>query len=317
MGSKQERQAAIEQANALVQPEQPASAPGNGNTDVPPTHDEPGTPAAADSEQLWESKYKVLQGKYNSETKSLREQVSNLQQKANDQPLSQDPSFYTNKIADLESQLNQLQQEQKPSVNTDGMSDSEHYSFLVDEYGPQLADAVKNMINANKSNSSADELTQLKQQVGQLSEHNAQQSQQMKVDTITAILKQQGVEFAQLDNDPLFMSWLDEEEGRTGTPRLHFLRMHFGNGDIQKAAQFYIEFTTQQRSQLQDNPLAQNLSMDNSADSQPDTDNEGYWTGEMIQRLYDDRRKGLISQQEFERYEQDYKLAANQGRVRD
>lgn len=318
MGSKQERQAAIEQANSLVQAEQKPSTLNNENTDDLSNHNEQRTPGNPDSEHLWEAKYKVLQGKYNSETKSLREQVSSLQQKIADQPLNPDNSVYTNKIAQLESQLSQLQQQgQKPGANTDGMSDSEHYSFLVDEYGPQLADAIKNMINANKSNTSTDELSQLKQQVGQLSEHNAQQSQQMKVDTITSILKQKGIDFMQLDNDPLFMSWLDEEEGRSGTPRLHFLRQHFAQGNIAKAAEFYSEFTTQQRSQLQRNPLAENLGLTNSADSSSTTDNESYWDGDMISRLYEDKRKGLLSDKEFQRYEQDYQLAAAQGRLRE
>jgi hypothetical protein len=320
MGTKEDRQAAIEQANTLVQQPQNTSTLNNENTDQLPNHEQQRTPESSGSEQLWESKYKVLQGKYNSETKQLREKATDLETRLNSRAPDVGTSQYTSKIAELESKLNQMQQQaqqNQPGANPDGMNSSEHYAFLVDEYGPQLADAVKNMINSQKSPSSNDDLSQLKQQVGQLSEHNAQQSQKMKVDTITSILKQQGIEFTQLDNDPLFMAWLDEEDGRSGSSRLTSLRKAFGTGDIAKAADFYSDFTTQQRSQLQRNPLAENLGLPNSTDDSSTTDNESYWTGEMITRLYSDRRNKVISEAEFKRYEQDYNQAAAQGRVRD
>lgn len=323
MGSKQERQAAIEQANALVQQPQQSSTIESDNTDNQQISQQtPGTPDNSDSEQLWEAKYKVLQGKYNSETKRLKESITALEGQLNNAGQdSQVIAQYTNEIDSLKRELSDLKQQvSSPSQNTDNMSDSEHYAFLVDEYGPELANAITNMIKSSKSTGGGDDLTQLKQQVGELTQHNAQQTQQMKVNTITSILKQQGIDFMQLDNDPLFMSWLDEldeEEGRSGAPRLQFLRQHFANGNIAKAADFYVEFTAQQRSQLQGNPLANNLSAHDSADgSFTSTDNDSFWTGEEIERLYSDRRKGLISDKDFQRYEQDLNLAAAQGRVR-
>jgi chromosome condensin MukBEF ATPase and DNA-binding subunit MukB len=317
MGSKQERQAAIEQANALVQQSQEPSTTDIGNTDNQQISQQPqGTPDNSDSEQLWEAKYKVLQGKYNSETKRLKERITELEGQLKN--AGQDSNLvaqYTNEIESLKREVSELKASPSQS-STDNMSDSEHYAFLVDEYGPELANAITNMIKANKSPGGED-LTQLKQQVGELSQHNAQQQQQMRVDTITSILKQKGIDFMQLDNDPLFMSWLDEDEGRSGMPRIQFLRQHFTNGNIAKAADFYIEFTAQQRSQLQGNPLANNLSANESADGDFNSaDSESFWTGEEIDRLYSDRRKGLISDQDFKRYEQDLNLAAAQGRVR-
>jgi polyhydroxyalkanoate synthesis regulator phasin len=320
MASTEERKKRIEEADKLLQTGSTPENESDGNTDQPPQeHNEDRTPEQSDSEQLWETKYKTLSGKYNAETKRLNDEVKTLRSRLEAQSQSGDASQYTAKISELEKQINTLNErlQNQPQSSGEGLTESEHYQYLVDEVGETFAQKIMGLINEKGRSSDNGDVQQLRQQVNTMQQQNQQTAAQQKLDTISAILKQQGIDFAQVDNDPQFMDWLNQEEGKSGQPRLNFMRQHFENGDIAKAAEFYSEFKSQERSQLKSNPLDEHLSIDNVNDGDASTNNQDYWTSAEINQFYADKRNGRLSTKDAQRYEQSLNLAIQEGRIKD
>lgn len=326
MGSKAEREAKIAAADALLLNDGKTQSTNEEtlNTDpskrtetsepetrIPAASDsETRTPPANDSEQTWERKYLVLQGKYNADVKRLNAEVKRLSE-------AQSPSN-DQEILSLRQQIDSLKQQlsEKPSDQSDSkLTKSEHYQFLVDEYGEPLANAITSMIGSGGQ--ASDEVGQLREQVNTITKQNAEQAEESKFATISAMLQGQGINFDQVNNDPMFVEWLNQDEGNTGTPRLQFMNNHFANGKLNQVAKYFTDFKAQERSSFDNNSLSEYASVEgNGATMQDGDQSEDIWTSENIKALYADKRQGKISDAEFEKWEQQLNRASAEGRVR-
>lgn len=316
-GTRTARLKAEEEINNQILAEQNNSTPEPGNTEdeqTPPVEQpqEVRTPVNTDSEQTWEAKYKVLQGKYNAEVPQLRDEIKTLKQQVESQPAPVDVSEYQKQINDLQSRLDA--KESQPETSQEDVDD-----YISNEYGPEFAAAIQNMIKRQSPQAQApnDDVNQLRQKVDDIERTNQQSQQEMKVSTLKQTLKAQGIDFEQTDTDPLFHDWLAKEEGQTGQPRSVFMNNHFANGDIAKTAAFYTAFKAQERSSFQDNPLNNHVDVSGN-NGAPDTGSSSeIWTGDDISRLYEDHRTKRITQAQFEEYEQSLNRAMQEGRVTD
>jgi hypothetical protein len=317
MSSQIARMKAEEEANAMILGMQnnPTLAENTGSVEETTPKQAPQAeriPNTSGSEQTWEAKYKVLQGKYNAEVPKLRDEIQTLKQQTQ-QPAT-DVSQYTKQISDLQTKVNTLES-QKPNSLEDG---KDLDGYLESEYGSEFANAIKNMIkqHSGSQGASSSDVTELKSQFDNIQRDNQQSQQDLKVQTLTETLKSQGIDFKQVDTDPMFVEWLAQEEGQTGHPRNEFLGQSFAKGDINRTATYYSAFKAQERSSFDKNPLANHVDVSGNHSVPDSGSEEDIWTGDDVKRLYEDHRKGDITQETFDKYEQSLNRAMLAGNLK-
>jgi len=185
--------------------------------------------------------------------------------------------------------------------------------YIASEYGDDLANAILGMIKKNATPSSGEEVGQLRQQVEDMQRSSSQASRDMRITSLTQMLKARSIDFQKTDGDPLFHDWLAQNHPGTGNSRQDFLAQHFNNGNVEAAAQFYSDFKAQERSSYTENPLAKHVDVSGQTgsgdnDAQPDV-----WTGDDVTKLYSDQRKGKFTREEFEKKEQSLNRAMQNG----
>lgn len=307
-GSKAARLKAEEEANALIAAQ---SQPTHSNVNTGQETNQPtenGTPVTTDSEEkTWEAKYKVLQGKYNAEVAKVRDENATLKQQL-EQASKPDTSHYESEIAALKQQVESLQ------ANSNVSSDGEVDDYLREEYGDDFANAIARMID--KRNSGAN-VEQFKQQLDTVQQQTAQTSHEMRLQTLKAMLNSKGVNFEQVDTDPLFHDWLAIEDGTSGQSRAISMRNAFANNDLERASQFYIAYKSQERSSFESNPLSNHVDVSPTQPGEsPSNVDAEVWTSQMVDALYADYRAHKISEQDFKKYEQSLERAIQSGNFR-
>jgi FtsZ-binding cell division protein ZapB len=255
-----------------------------------------------DSEATWEARYKALRGKYDAEVPRLRKQ---LEEKPT---ASFDDTALKQEIADLKQKNADLEQQLASSTPTKAEVDD----YFVSEFGEETAQALNRFIEsrlANQGNAS-----ELQKKVEQLEQQNAQVRTESINTMLTNTLKTRGIDFQEVNDDPMFLDWLQHEEGNTGRTRHSFLQQHYSNGDVERTASYFIGFKAHERSLVESNPLNQHIDM-SSTNIAPDTPNNGsVWTQADVDRLYDDYLNKRIDQATFDKYEQDLFRAQAEGR---
>jgi hypothetical protein len=228
----------IDEANALVETikkggQPPASEPPDPNAPaVPPTAaaatvppaqppaapvvTPPGTPP---SDESWERKFRVLQGKYNAEVPRLSQQIREL----------------TSKSQNLETQLVTTQalltslgrqQGSAPAATPSVAPASAGVKLVKDEevttFGPDLYDFIKRAARevmpaapAQPAPQMTQQVQQVQQQVQQLGARVAQNDQQKMI----ALLTEQVPEWEQVNEDAEFLQWLTQVDPFSGVIR--------------------------------------------------------------------------------------------------
>lgn len=318
-------QNADEEANELIrQQQQKASTPETGNTDEPQQPQEnrtpeqpPQQPPQSDSEQTWEHKYRVLQGKYNADIKKLNDDLREAQQR------SQDPSLQR-RLQSLETEntqlKQQLEQQQQSSANPSG--EVKLNKTLVDEYGEDFARAVAEQASAGNSGTSA-EIQRLSNLVNSLQSKLTQTEQatnetagNMRMRELNAELSKSNIDFEQVNTDPMFHEWLKGIDEASGEERNTLMNGAFSRGDINRTAFFFKAFKAQERSNFSNNPLASQVDVSSRAPGDAMGD-DNVWTKEQINRLYDDYNKGKLTEGEFKEWERKLFAAHAAGNVID
>lgn len=322
MGTKADRQRAEEEANAIILAEQNESTLGDENTDVEETKKpdpqpdirtpEPDKEPDLNSEQTWEAKYKVLQGKYNAEVPKMRDEIQSLKQQLDRAPL--DAAEHQQQISQLTQQIETLTGQLEAKNQPDG---DDIDALISEEYGPELSAHIRKAIEKHTSKpvQTGNDVSDLKKTVENIQRANEQTQHQAKMTSLEAMLKADGIDFSQMDSDPLFHEWLAGEEGQSGQARQSFLEHHFASGDLKRAAAFYIAFKAQERSSFDKNPLGNHVDAA-QRHSAPDSGTEPEtWSATDIERFYADVRKGRLTQAEINKYEQSLARAMQEGRV--
>jgi hypothetical protein len=257
------------------------------------------TPVNTDSELLWEQKYKALQGKYNAEVPRLQQQLAD---KSTDNGESE---RYRSENSSLKSQLEsvnaQLEAKGQSSANT-------RDEYLDEEYGEEFTNSIDKRIDA-KTNST-------NQQLKKMQETNQQNQIDMRKVALSGMLKAQGIDFEQVDSDPMFHQYLTKSEGNTRQQRQVFLNQNFMAGDLHATAAYYTEFKAHERSSLKANPLDNHVDVSTNNGAPDAGDEPDIWTTDDMNRLYDDYTKGNITEEVFVSEEQRFFRAQDAGNFR-
>ena len=245
-----------------------------------------------DPDAKWEERYKVLQGKYNAEIPRLQEELKKLREQVGS------PSQESQLRAEIDQLKNQLAQPAaQPAYEppSNAMIDK-----IRDDYGSDLADVFAAMQSEN---------TRLSQQLSDLANQTTQMRTTSTDQAFRAMLDAQGIDFDQANNDPLFNDWLDEIDQFSGISRKELLNNAYRNGDLRRSAQFFTAYYSQvtpeikneskPKPSLEDQVRVQSqaTSSDNVAPEQP------VWTQQQITEYYDKLRRGMYTQEEAQRLE--------------
>lgn len=237
-------------------------------------------------EAKWEERYKALQGKYNAEVPRLHQEVKDLKESVRD---SGESESLRREIEALKAQLNQ------PVAP----AQSAHIDKIREDYGDELANAFA---------ASRSENDQLRAQVQDLMNLTTQIQTSSTLGTLSSMLADQGIDFDQANNDPLFLDWLSHVDTFAGVPRQQLLSQAYEAGDLPRAAQFFIAYAGNQAStRIEPKPKAsmeEHVKVQSQAAPKQDVPVQPVqWTQGQIQEFYRNKTAGMYSAEEAERLE--------------
>ncbi|MBY6093854.1 hypothetical protein [Ferrimonas balearica] len=264
--------------------------------DVQPETPEP--IQASDTEIDWqqraeaaEQRYRVLQGKYNAEVKK-----------------GQEPNTDQGQIAHLEAQIAQLRNElsaaqpQQPSPNEAPTFSEAELKKLAEDYGEDFVKDFGRMVDSRVE-------TMVQQRMAQVDTQVSQLSHQQKLNLLTQRLQQFGIDFNQVNSDPLFLQWLDEVDPFTGAPRQRLLSAAFDEaGDIERTTLFFRQFVESAPTQTPNANIPtpdQLAQVKPKAPQQPVPAEQSVWSENAIAELYKQAALGKVSEAELQQRERE------------
>lgn len=262
------------------------------------------TPQVSDSElaslrkevETANQRWKVLQGmidKKDSEVDNMRALLAQLSQKAEAQKDEPKPSRVTNEDKETLESLDLL----TPVTN-----------IVNDVFETRIREVMTMIAKLEKSITGVGEMT-------------ANTSAELFDDA----LARQVPSWRQVNVDPAFIAWLQEEDGFTGKTKLALLTDAYSTGNLARTARFFKAFeeatgqvTAPETAQTKKDNVTKLVAPGKSRSSvtpQAKQDSAQIWTKGDISRLYDDKRNGRITQEEFDKYERDLFKAQGEGRI--
>lgn len=157
-------------------------------------------------------------------------------------------------------------------------------------------------------------ITELEKSIKGVSDVSARTSAELFDDA----LERQVPGWRSVNVDPAFITWLNEEEGLTGIPRLEFLKDAYSRGDLAKTAKFFKAFGNDAPETVTPKNVTKLVAPGKSKSSITTPTPAGQkqiWSKSDISRLYDDKRNGRITQALFDEYESDLFKAQVEGRL--
>jgi len=160
-------------------------------------------------EDRWEHKYHRLQGKYDAEVPRLHQELKELRQAF--VALQQDKP-----------KLSSPEEKPEPPQQTKFVTQEDE-----DNFGSDLLDVQRRVAR--------EELAELRNEIATLKQTNQQfqeQFGQVRTDSFQSRLLHAVPDFAQVDNDPRWATWLDEVDPMLRGPRRRMAEYAWNNGDV-------------------------------------------------------------------------------------
>ena len=274
-------------ANGETPSDPPPSDPPPADPPVPPqsTNDSP-TPPASGQDDNWEHRFKVLQGKYNAEIPRLAGENKDLKAK----------------LTELEASLESLKNKPEPLVKPEE----------IEEYGEGLIDVARRIAREELAGKDA-EINSLKAKIDSLSNVT---TQKVEADFFTSLMSMVP-DWEQVNQDPKFLSWLDEVDELTGESRQTLLSRAEQSRDAARTAKFFNAFkkTSSTWAATSANALDQQVAPPtNKAPNAPPA--KKVWTRAEVSDFYARMRRGDISDADAVAIEADIHAAQIEGRLR-
>ena len=268
-------------------------------------------------EEKYEHKYKTLQGMYNSEKRRSDE--------------------LTGRIQSLENMLAQMQQLRQAAAEEAGEQVKEKPASLlsdeeIEDYGSDLIDVMKRAAREAVK----DEIEELRAENAKLKSMAGEFGQKLEEDERSKVytaLDRQVEGWAEINKDPAFLEWLEQEDVYAGQPRKHLLSRAFMSNDAKRVVQFFKGFLNETAAvspataadQPAEAPTRKKVPLESLAapgigasGSADNTSNQGrMWKESEIGAFYEAARKGQFKGREadYRRTEQSIQAAMSEGRI--
>ncbi|MEY5145606.1 MAG: hypothetical protein RL745_975 [Actinomycetota bacterium] len=282
----------------LKQQQNPESDPPPGD---PPKEDPPKTdpeppkpqgdstpPSATGADDQLEHRYKVLQGKYNSEVPRLAAENRDLK----------------TQLQSLAEQVEALKNAKPPEPLVKPEE--------IEEYGEGLIDVARRIAREELA-AKQNEIDQLKAKIDSLSNVTTQKVETDFFKSLTEMVP----DWQEVNKDPKFLTWLDEVDELAGASRQDLLSAAERARDAVRTAKFFTAYKKASSSWAADatKSLDQQVAPATSQHS-PTPPSKRVWTRAEIADFYGRVRRGDVSDQEAIAIEADIHAAQIEGRVR-
>jgi len=259
--------------------------PAQGSESSAPANDsQPATPAPGDD---WEHRFKVLQGKYNSEVPRFAQENKDLK----------------SRLESLESEMTQLKATPpEPLVKQEE----------IDEYGEGLIDVARRIAQEELAKKQS-EIDALKSQINQISTATTNTAKNDFFKSLNALVP----DWEQINADQSFLTWLDELDELTGETRQSLLSKAEQARDASRVSNFFTSFKKASSSWAANSQSALEQQVVPPTNKAPDTPpSKKVWTRGEISEFYDRVRKGAVSDADAIAIEADITAASIEGRIR-
>lgn len=303
-------QAQVEQANAALEalnkppetPQEPPAPPAPIALDPPPAEpQEPSAPepaeppAPAPQPDVWEHKYKTLQGLFNREVPTLQNRVKDLE----------------SKLSEAIERLNKAADSQKPSEPQPQVADPKD----VENFGSDLVDMVQRTAErmfGTAARQFEQRLAQIEQALQGTTQTVAATAEQAFFDRLTKLVP----DWEATNVNEAFLAWLVEVDPILGQPRQVALQAAQQRLDAERAAALFKAFTATQPAPKA-STLDKQVSPRGNATPAPTPTQKPVYTEAQIAGFYDSVRRGEYRgrEQEAAQIEQMINQAIAEGRV--
>lgn len=306
--------ALLSQANAPTEPQDtgdegqaPPTDAGTEDTTQPPAQAPAPAPEPknAPTNDVWEQRYKSLQGLFNQKVPELQRQNEVLQ-------------------ADLKAaieRLNQAAKDTAPAPASQSVADPKD----VDNFGQDLVEMVQRQTRAQLGSLVA----KMDEMVSAFDKRVASLEQAVKGTNQTVAMTAEEVFFTklaasvpdweQINADERFLAWLSEVDPVYGQPRQAALTAAQQAMDVRRVANVFSAFKSTLPAAPKTNPLEKQISPNaGAAAPAPAERAPRTYTQAEVARFYDDVRKGVYRGREAEaaKLEQAFNQALQEGRIR-
>ena len=269
------------------EPPQGDPPPSNEPPPVPPTPtNDSQTPPASGQDENYEHRFKVLQGKYNAEIPRLAGENKELK----------------TKLQELEVALEQLKNKPEPLVKPEE----------IEEYGEGLIDVARRVAREELAAKDA-EIKTLKAQIDSLSNVTTQKVEADFFSSLTSMVP----DWEQVNQDPKFLTWLDEVDELTGQTRQVLLSNAEKSRDAARTAKFFTAFKKTSTSWAANSNAALDSQLTPPTNKAPNTPPaKKIWTRAEVADFYARARRGDVSDADQVAIEADIMAAQIEGRIR-
>lgn len=260
----------------------------------PPVVETPATPAVPNDspptpqEDSWEHRFKVLQGKYNSEVPRFASENKDLK----------------NRLQTLEEQIDEMKNAKPPELLVKPEE--------IEQYGEGLIDVARRV--AREELASKDSvIAKLQNEINSIKSVTTNVVSDNFFKSLTEIVP----DWEALNANDNFLKWLDEVDELTGETRQSLLSKAENQRDPVRAAKFFNMYKKTSQSWAASSPTSmeqQIVPPVNQAPQSPQA--KKIWTRGEISEFYDRVRRGTISDADAIAIEADISSATIEGRIR-
>ena len=267
---------------------QPPADPNATPPETPAPQGDSTTPPASGQDEQLEHRYKVLQGKYNSEVPRLSAENKDLK----------------NRLQQLEHDLEVLKNAKPPEALVKPEE--------IEEYGEGLIDVARRIAREELAAKQA-EIDALKSRIDSLSNVTTQKVETDFFKTLTALVP----DWEQVNQDPKFLAWLEEVDELTGASKQNLLSNAERARDAERTAKFFNAFkktSSTWAANANASLESQTVPPTNKAPNAPQA--KKIWTRAEVADFYARQRSGKISDADAVAIEADLMAAQIEGRIR-
>lgn len=293
------QQAMASEAQAQPEPAQ-ESAPEPAPVPEPQAADpQPPAPPAHD---VWEMRYKSLQGMFNKEVPELQGKVRHLE----------------GQLQDAVARLNKASEAKPEPVKAEvDPKDAENFGGDLVEMVNRVSSAQVARLSSildGKLAAFGQQISTLYEQVGGATQHVARTAEQAFFDRLERLVP----EWESVNADQRFLQWLAEVDPVYGLPRQSALEQARKSLDAARAAAVFNAFTGGKQATAKPDGLGKQVSPKSVGSAPPSTSQPRVVSSTDITKFYDDVRRGVYRGQEAvaAQKEQEFNLALAEGRVR-
>lgn len=250
--------------------------------------------AENDDALYWQHRFNVLQGKYNSETKALRDESIELKRQ----------------MADKDRRISELEQ-QTTTTDKSGVSDDQLEQFKQ-EFGEDLVTFVERMVSQRATQAPQLDNSKVQNLDERLSRFEQEQQQDAQARFWVA-LERVVPSFREVNADPKFHQFLAQFDPQTGKQRQQALLEYQQALDAKGVADIFMLYLNQTPAAKPGIPDEQVEPRTTRATDAPQ--GKRRWSRAEISQFYRDKTAGRYGADEAERLEADIFAAQHEGRV--